>query len=170
MKVTYHHRTLGDGAEGVHIAEIVRALRRLGHEVDVVALVGEPAPDAAPVTANPRAAWIDALRRRVPRALFELAEMGYGLAAGARLLARTRRARPDFIYERYGLANLAGALASRALGVPLLLEVNAPIALERAEHEGGVSFPRALARLERAAFAAADRCLVVSTPLARHLE
>jgi len=38
MRILYHHRTLGDGAEGIHIAEMVNAFRKLGHEVQVVSL------------------------------------------------------------------------------------------------------------------------------------
>ena len=38
------------------------------------------------------------------------------------------------IYERYNLFLLAGVWLRRSLGVPLLLEVNAPLAWERAAH------------------------------------
>ena len=37
MKILYHHRTLADGAEGIHIEEMVRAFRELGHEVEALA-------------------------------------------------------------------------------------------------------------------------------------
>ena len=33
MKILYQHRTLADGAEGIHIAEMVDAFQTLGHEV-----------------------------------------------------------------------------------------------------------------------------------------
>lgn len=36
MKILYHHRTLGDGAEGIHIKEMVGAFRQLGHTVRLV--------------------------------------------------------------------------------------------------------------------------------------
>ena len=38
MRILYHHRTLADGAEGIHIAEMVDAFRALGHEVRVMGL------------------------------------------------------------------------------------------------------------------------------------
>ena len=166
MKILYHHRTLGDGAEGVHIAEIVRSLREDGHEVDVFSPIGEQtnAPSA-------RRSFLFELRRRMPRALFELAEVGYGLAAGARLSARMRRSGPAFLYERYALANTAGVIASRAAGVPLVLEVNAPLAYEREHWEkSGISFPRMQQAIENAIFRMANRCVVVSSPLKTHLE
>ena len=36
MRILYHHRTRGDGAEGIHIREMVCALEGLGHEVQLV--------------------------------------------------------------------------------------------------------------------------------------
>jgi hypothetical protein len=34
MTIVYHHRTLMDGAEGVHIAEMLRAFQGLGYRVE----------------------------------------------------------------------------------------------------------------------------------------
>ena len=36
MKIIYHHRTQGTGAEGVHISQAVAQLRELGATVEVV--------------------------------------------------------------------------------------------------------------------------------------
>jgi hypothetical protein len=41
MKILYHHRTSGDGAEGIHISEMVKAFRGLGHDAMVAGPVGE---------------------------------------------------------------------------------------------------------------------------------
>ena len=35
MNIVYHHRTQGTGAEGVHIAYIIKGFRNLGHTVNV---------------------------------------------------------------------------------------------------------------------------------------
>jgi len=43
LRILYHHRTQGRGAEGLHIASIVRSLRSFGHEVKVL---GPPGVDA----------------------------------------------------------------------------------------------------------------------------
>ena len=40
MKVLYHHRTRGKGAEGVHILGIVKAMRELGMTVDIMSMPG----------------------------------------------------------------------------------------------------------------------------------
>jgi glycosyltransferase involved in cell wall biosynthesis len=74
--------------------------------------------------------------------------------------------RPDAVYERYSLFNLAGLALARRLGVPHLLEVNAPLRLERARTKGLAL--DAVARLvERRLFGASDAVLPVSTAL-RH--
>ena len=38
MKILYHHRTLADGAEGIHILEMIEAFRANGHDVVVRAM------------------------------------------------------------------------------------------------------------------------------------
>lgn len=110
-----------------------------------------------------------ALKRRLPRAVYELLELGYGIAACYRLLQIAAVHRPHAIYERYNLHLPAGAMVSRWLGVPLLLEVNAPLALERATQDGlGLMW---LARwTERRIWRAADAVLTVTEPLAAMIE
>ena len=44
MKILYHHRTLGDGAEGIHVREMVRAFSSLCHEVKVIGPAAETPP------------------------------------------------------------------------------------------------------------------------------
>jgi hypothetical protein len=40
MKILYHHRTQAKGGEGVHIREIIKSFRSLGHEVVIVSPPG----------------------------------------------------------------------------------------------------------------------------------
>ena len=40
MKILYHHRTRGIGAEGAHIRGIVNALREMGHDVKILSFPG----------------------------------------------------------------------------------------------------------------------------------
>ena len=44
MKILFHHRTLADGAEGIHIEAMVRAFRGLGHEVHIIGLAASAEP------------------------------------------------------------------------------------------------------------------------------
>ncbi len=83
MRILYHHRTLGDGAEGIHVAEMVRAFRGLGHDVRVLSLIGE----ATNVRTTKQQRW-SAVRRTLPGVAYEIAEMG---CAPGRRAGRPRR-------------------------------------------------------------------------------
>ncbi len=160
MRILYHHRVASRDGQYVHIVRLVAALRAAGAEVEVVGPPVERAPvgEAPPLFAR--------ARRWLPRPLFELGELAWGVGAALRLVRAARARPPDVIYERYGLHGIGGRLAARLLGVPLVLEVNSPLARERARF-GGLALPR-LARLsERWIWRGADRLVVVSRVLAR---
>jgi glycosyltransferase involved in cell wall biosynthesis len=69
------------------------------------------------------------------------------------------------MYERYALYYLVGALLKRWHHVPLYLEVNSPLAEERARF-GGLALFKVARRLERFVWHSADRIFVVSEVLA----
>jgi glycosyltransferase involved in cell wall biosynthesis len=167
MRILYHHRTMGDGAEGIHIREIVRALRAIGHDVQVEALAGDP---MAAQGASPSRSRVSSLRRLIPASAYECAELGYNIVGYRRVMAAVRRFRPDVIYDRYNTYSTAAWRAARAAKLPLLLEVNSPMVYERSEYENlPLKFPRLAARYERSIFNGADRIFAVSTPLQRYL-
>lgn len=163
MRILYHHRTQGRGAEGLHVSRIVLALREMGHEVTVVSPpgidplesgggpAGRPAAPARGLSAAWR--WVAA---RAPGPLFELAEVAYNLPAYLRLRRVLARDRFDLVYERYAFYLLAGALAARRAGVPFVLEaneVNGVAARNRRQF-----LPRLCGRFERALF---RRCAAI---------
>ena len=160
MKILYHQRTKSRDGQSVHIRALIAALRARGHTVEEWAL--SPGDDGAMGSEGGAAAR---LLSRAPRALYELGEHAYGPLAAGRLTAAGRRLRADLVYERYALGNTAGLRAARRLGVPLLLEVNSPLARERAEHETLV-FRRWAAHSERRLLQRADRVLCVTRVLA----
>lgn len=167
MRILYWHRSLGDGGEGVHIRAMIRAFRARGHEVEVVAPGGDSIDDPGAVSSRTAASG---LLSRAPGAVVEAGEIAYGMLDGVRAARAARRFRPDFVYARHAAYTAAPVRAARATGVPLLLEVNAPLALERSGDElRGLVFDGVAERQERFCFAAADRLLVVSTPLAEYL-
>lgn len=128
MKILYHHRTRSTDAQRIHIRELMRAFRALGHEVSEAALVpADTELDNAARDAG-EASW-KALARRIPYA-YEAALLGYNFGGLPMLLWRAWKWRPDAIYERYALHNFAGVLAGRLLRIPVVLEVNSPLALE----------------------------------------
>ena len=79
-----------------------------------------------------------------------------------------RRERPDVLYERYNILCLSGLWLRRVTGVPMLLEVNAPLYEERATH--GTLALKGLARWsERTVWRGADKCLPVTDVLADYV-
>ncbi len=163
MRILYHHRTLGDGAEGIHVSSMVDALRRLGHDVKVASVIGERTNVS---TGRTRAlGWVT---RCTPRLIYEAMEVGYNLFGARMLLQEAETFKPDLLYERYTLFNMAGLTASRRAGIPMILEVNAPLAYERAAYET-LSLKRLARRCERHVCSNAHVVVVVSTPLKEHL-
>lgn len=160
LKILYHHRTASRDGQAVHIEELVSALRKLGCEVIVV----EP-PSTAGARFGADARGVSNLRRLLPKAAGELLELGYNWLAYRRLKRAYLEHRPDVLYERHNLYLLAGKWLKRRFKLPYLLEVNAPIALERSQH-GGLGLPGLARRLEAAAWKAADVVLPVTAVLA----
>jgi glycosyltransferase involved in cell wall biosynthesis len=160
MRILYHHRTASKDGQAVHIDEMIAALRAQGHEVRVVA---PQVPDGSGMGA--KLGWAHWLKARLPKAVYELLELAYSLVAYHRLTRAAREFRPDVIYERYNLYLLAGVMAKHRLHVPLLLEVNSPLADERAK-EGGLGIPWLARWAEKAAWQHADVVLPVTRVLA----
>jgi glycosyltransferase involved in cell wall biosynthesis len=70
----------------------------------------------------------------------------------------------DFIYERYSLFGFAGIRLARELGVPHILEVNAPLAYEQ-EKMRGLELKELARETERRIFCETDRVIAVSRRL-----
>ena len=109
------------------------------------------------------------LRTLLPKAVYEVLELAYSVVAYARLARAAREFKPDAVYERYNLYLLAGVMLKRRTGIPLLLEVNAPLARERAEF-GGLGLPKLARWAERVAWRGADFVLPVTRVLANEVE
>lgn len=165
MKILYSHRTKSSDGQAVHIRALTEALSRRGH---ALAIVGpdEGRPGERPLDAK---AGEGGLRRFLPPPAYELAEIAYSAPAYLRLAARAKEFAPDILYERYNLFYHSGVRLSRARSLPFLLEVNAPLAEERARH-GKLSMRSIAAASERSIWRAADRVLPVTKALARHVE
>jgi glycosyltransferase involved in cell wall biosynthesis len=168
LRILYHHRTRAGDAQGIHIAEIQRAFRDRGHEVVEVALV-EAGAEARADEAGGEAHGLARLAGSLPLPAREVLELGYNAVAYCRLSRAIRRLRPDFVYERYAANTFAGLAAARRHGVPFVLEVNSPLALEKAEHEG-LFFQRLTRAIERRLCSGADVTLAVTRVLAGILE
>ena len=156
MKILYHHRTRSKDGQYVHIEEMIRALRQLGHEVIVVA-----PPSAETESFGSDAGMVAWLKRSLPQFVYEIMELAYSLVAYRRLARAVREHQPDCLYERYNLFLPAGIWLKRKYKLPMLLEVNAPIFEERARYDGLAL--KGLARWSQAyAWKAADYVLPVT--------
>ncbi len=164
-RILYHHRTQALDGQRVHIRAIQDALRELGHEViEVAPLPATERAGAAAVRTRKRVV-LQTLAEHTPAALYEGLELAYNLEAYRTLRSTIKRVRPHVIYERYALNTVAGIWASRKFGLPLLLEVNSPLAEEKRLH-GRMSLQQLSAKLERYILSNATRVLAVTQVLA----
>src|SRR5919204_18998 len=181
MKIAYLCADFGIPIQGykgasVHVREMVAALKAHGHDVRVfVPTLGEGNAVAAPVhhigphgLPETCARLVRSVSQRHPRLDKEVRELAYNCTFYRRLLAQCRLWRPDAVYERYSLYSLAGLALARRLRVPHLLEVNAPLRIERARTKGLALDPLA-GLVERRLFGASDALLTVSTALQRYV-
>jgi glycosyltransferase involved in cell wall biosynthesis len=164
MKLVFHHRIATRHGQAVHMDELIAALEGLGHEVIVV---GPPRTQGAAFGGG--GGLVRRLKERLPRALYEIAELGYSVPATVRLWRAVRRHRPDAVYERYAIYLLAGAWVRRLTRTPLLLEVNSPMFEERRDFGGGIALERLAEWAQRSVWQRADVVLPVTEVLADRL-
>jgi glycosyltransferase involved in cell wall biosynthesis len=141
---------LGGKGASVHVRSITSALVRRGHQVTLACTtlgVGNPAPPGVRVVRLPADS-----EDQIPILC---------------LLLMTEQA--DGVVERYSLTSGPARQATAHLGLPLILEVNAPIVLEAARHRGLTEVDAGLRR-ERVIFSCADAIGVVSTALVDYVQ
>lgn len=147
----------GTKGASVHVQEIVRAFRARGDDVTVYATrLGDHVPaDLADVRTVVRRVRGDGAAER---------ERGIRDAVDA-LTAAIVADGCDLVYERFSLFSAGGADVADALGVPVVLEVNAPLVEEQRRHRELVDDAAAVAIAGRA-LARADVAACVSEPVA----
>ena len=161
MRILYSHRIQSRDGQSVHVEELVAAFRSLGHEVLVV---GPGFYEQARFGGESRLVpWI---RAHLPSVVGEFAELAYNIPAWWRLRAAFRRFRPELIYERYNLYYLAGTWVARSYAGKMFLEVNAPLAEERARF-GQLRLRWLAAALERFVWRSAAKVLPVTGVLGK---
>ncbi|MFA5730794.1 MAG: glycosyltransferase family 4 protein [Acidithiobacillus sp.] len=174
---------LGDKGASVHVREFTTALARAGHEVTLLCATqgkGNPYPPARLIELPPDADPAE-IRREGKR-------LGIGpedcdqtacreidkLICDRRIAARAFDAldaagvRPDALYERYALFHRSGGDLASALGVPYVLEVNAPLVYEQ-ERFRGLRLKALAEEAEVAAFHQADHVVAVSEAVREHV-
>ncbi|WP_375204957.1 glycosyltransferase family 4 protein [Hyphococcus sp.] len=161
MKFLYSHRTRAADGQRVHIRALTQALEARGHDI---VMCGPDAGEAQKLDAASR----KGLTALLPAPVYECAEYGYSLPAYRRLKAAAVAAAPDILYERYNLYFHAGVWLKRKTGLPLILEVNAPLAEERAEH-GKLALTSFARHSQQRIWRAADMVLPVTDVLADYV-
>jgi len=147
MRILYHHRTQALDGQRVHIRELQDALRAAGHDVLEVAPVAASELAGSQPVPTWRRRGFGLLATLAPPGIYDVLELGYNLVGFRKLARAIKSFRPDFIYERYAANTVAGVWASQKFGIPLLLEVNSPLAEEK-RRLGTVRFHGLCRRLE----------------------
>lgn len=147
MKILYVHRTQGTGAEGVHIASIVNAFKKLGHEVIVISPPGvDPLQSAG---SNPYGKsktsigkFLKMLSRKLPQFLFEILEVLYNIRNEKSIKAVLSSIKVDFIYERHSFFSYAPSKLAQEYNVPHVIEINELAGDQRIRKQCFVSLAR----------------------------
>lgn len=175
---------LGRKGASIHVRELVAAFTRAGHQVLVAAQTLNKSPWEKPAeipgtvlqvrpTSSTQAA-AQAFKELGDRLGVEGSLAGeirrilYNQELEAELIRRFDSDPPDFVYERASLHGTAGVGVARALGVPLVVELNAPLAVEQNAYRGN-GLGDLGARAERWTLSQADAVLAVSAPLREHV-
>lgn len=169
----------------IHIRNFVRALTDLGHEVTIVcsrvgsqnSLEGELHAQIRP---SPLPSWNQAIAKSVrsanrfvgreARRNVDAVRALHNLMFLREAAKAAREFDPDFIYERYSLWGMAGHRLARNRSIPLVLEVNAPLAYEQQRYRAGLTCPPLARWIERRIWRKADLLIAVSESLRSQLQ
>jgi glycosyltransferase involved in cell wall biosynthesis len=151
---------LEGGGSVAHTAGVIGGLEEAGVEVQVVS-----SDHLAGVTAATRMVvpevWFDGWAR-------ELEDLAYNAAFCIEALRAAHSFHPQAIYQRHTAFNCAGAVLSRVLRLPLVLEFNSS-EVWKGRYWGGLRLSRAATLVERINLRAADLVVVVSEVLRQDL-
>ena len=164
----------------VHVRQLVRAFMDLNCNVHVLAarLGGNP-PEGwrLPVHQFHFDRWPaiiqDLLSQEAPTPGWERMVKDWRSLAYAQYLNQAarpllRRLKPDVLYERYSLFAWAGRSLATDLGVPHIVEINSPLAIEQAQYRQ-LSLRVTAFRLEQKILAGADLVVAVSSAIQNYV-
>lgn len=169
MKIVYLCSDLGipiGGRKGAsaHVSGLVRAFRILGHDVTVIASKVEK-DIGVPLRLLRVPEIVEAVKSRGDlRVARALGHLWNNVAVEEALRDVLAEGPADLLYERYSPFGVAGSILAPRLGVPHVLEVNAPLAWEGKEYRKQ-ALDEAAIFIERAALDSASLVLAVSREL-----
>ena len=171
---------LGRKGAAVHVRVLSEALQRAGHSVVLAAPSLNKDPWEIPQQVNAALMHLppspDVVQAVLGLTEFnesievenslpgELRRILYNQQLAAQLERRFRNYAPDFILERASLYATAGVHVARALDIPLIVELNAPLALEQSAYRA-TGLGKLAAQAECWALTRADAVFAVSDPL-----
>jgi glycosyltransferase involved in cell wall biosynthesis len=175
---------LGPKGAAVHVREMVAALGRAKHNVVLATQLLNKSPWETPAEAP---APLIQVRPSLESTSAVLAVKQFNQSIGAEsstpgelrrilynrdleteLHRRFAAEPPDLIYERASLYSTAGVALARNLGCPLIVELNAPLAVEQTTYRA-TGFGELAAEAERWTLKNANAVLVVSSELRQHV-
>ena len=175
---------LGHKGAAIHVREMTAALGEAGHDVILAAQMLNKSPWEKPaelkvpfiqvrpsaVTSSAVAAFKNfnaglGVENSFPG---ELRRILYNQDLVDDLRRRLENSPSDFIYERASLYATAGVALARVFNVPLIVELNAPLAGEQTAYRA-TGFGEVAAQAERWTLNQADAVLVVSSELKKHV-
>lgn len=164
----------GNKGASIHVRELSLALQKQGHDVRIFTpRAGGVSPSEFDIPVNeislerPDRVVVGDLQND-PAAgetmAREIRSVMYAVTLRHRLMSLFRTWRPDAIYERYSLLATAGMDIASRLGIPHILEVNAPLSEEASIHRG-VAFSYAVSATERRILGTTSHTVAVSEPV-----
>jgi glycosyltransferase involved in cell wall biosynthesis len=163
----------------LHIQRLVQGIDRAGHQIAVFdARNGrriDPFANAESKSTGSGRTWQLWVKRRIPAWCWTmLGGLEHATREGITILesalwmrsdlSAIRMEAPDIIYQRLSFARTLGRVASNQLGIPLVLEINAPILYERKRYER-LHFPRQARLIHDRIMHKAAAVIVVSNAL-----
>lgn len=160
-RILYHHRTQGQGVEGIHIRGMVDGFRRAGYEVDIIGPPGIDlyAQDIKKEKTKRPSRLYKLISNFAPEFVFEFFEIIYNVYAYLNLNKFLNNREYDFVYERYALNTFALSSLVYRHHLPYIIEVNDATIIERSRP----LFLQRIARMiERKVFDQADIIITIT--------
>jgi glycosyltransferase involved in cell wall biosynthesis len=175
---------LGPKGAAVHVREMVAAFGRAKHNVVLATQLLNKSPWETPAAAPAPLIQVRPSLESTSAVLAlkqfhqsigaesstpgELRRILYNRDLETELKRRFAAEPPDFIYERASLYSTAGVALARSLGCPLIVELNAPLAVEQNTYRA-TGFGELAAEAERWTLQNADAVVAVSSELRQHV-
>jgi len=175
MKVLYysghpHINMAAPSGPGTHIREVVEALRVAGCEVETCIIGGETMAAQNAAIQFKTHKWKHWIPTWLWQSLKDIQLRRLDRESKARLREMITAERPDFVYERASYLLGGASELCAELGVPYMVEINAPYPEEKLAMEGWSMYQPMAKRIERSWLTKSKAVFTVSTAMAEYLK